>query len=95
MSEQRQICGAEDELEFIGFVCELAPGHAGEHESVYYWVNKPHGPKVAPMPNRLLPQIWAESLYEAQRRMAMQQAEAVASHSPFVNPAATCRSEEA
>lgn len=83
MNEGRQICGAEDELDFIGFVCELAPGHAGEHEAAYSWANEPHGPQPARTPNRFLPQAWGESLYDAQLRLTRQQLEVAINNTPF------------
>lgn len=87
MTDEQQICGAVDEIDYgVWFECELLPGHAGDHQTLHTWQNEPHGPKLPPAPNRFLLPLWGDSLMTAYAAMINQQLEAAIHHSPFVNP---------
>lgn len=74
MAEQPQTCDAVDELDYgIWFECELLPGHAGDHQILHTWQNKPTGPELAPTRNKLLPEGWAKTLGDAYTRRLLAQ----------------------
>jgi len=64
---ETQLCGATISVDCCtDFECELAPGHAGDHQLTFTWENEPYGPKLPPKPltpQQQARQEWAMAMY--------------------------------